>query len=252
MMKLYQFPFSHYCEKSRWVLEYKRVPYEPVNFLPGLHFNAVRRVAPNTCLPVLLHEKTVIQGSSAIITYVDATFPTPALTPGDPAAAREALEWEEYLDEQIGVNLRLWFYYHTLPHRERALRFLLRDAPWHRSVLFRLIFPRVRPAMMRFMKINADTAKQAEVQLLAALEKLDQALKGRRFLVGESFSRADLTACALLSPCCMLEDKEAAFLLSKPVLESRNAFKDRRFYAWVRSVYDSHRQFHPAGLPAAA
>jgi hypothetical protein len=23
MMKLYQFPFSHYCEKARWVLEYK-------------------------------------------------------------------------------------------------------------------------------------------------------------------------------------------------------------------------------------
>src|SRR5262249_32602984 len=124
MMKLYQFPFSHYCEKARWALEYKRVPYQPVNLLPGLHLKAVRRVASNTSLPVLLDEESAVQDSSAIITYLDARFPTPSLTPADPAAAREALEWEDYLDEQIGVTLRLWFYYHALADRERALRFL--------------------------------------------------------------------------------------------------------------------------------
>jgi glutathione S-transferase len=252
MMKLYQFPFSHYCEKARWALEYKGIAYQPVNLLPGLHLKPMRKLAPKTCVPVLLDEETIIQDSSAIITYLDIKFPSPALTPNDPNVAREALEWERLCDEQIGVTLRLWFYYHALPDRDFALRFILQGAPWHSSALFRLIYPKVREAMMRFMNINADTARQSEDQLLAALERLDGALDGRRFLVADRFSRADLTACALLSPWCLVADDEAALSLPSALLESRNSSKGRPFYRWVRSVYDSYRQPLLAGSSAGA
>jgi glutathione S-transferase len=243
MMKLYQFPFSHYCEKARWALEYKGVSYQPVNLLPGLHLKPMRKLAPKTSVPVLLDEGAVIQDSSAIITYLDTKFPSPTLTPSDPAAAREALEWERFCDEQIGVTLRLWFYYHALQDRNLALRFILQGAPpWHRSAVFRLIYPKIREAMMRFMNINAETARQSEDQLLAALERLDSALEGRRFLAGDRFSRADLTACALLSPWCLVPDDQASLSLPPALLESRNRFKGRPFYRWFRSVYDSYRQ----------
>jgi glutathione S-transferase len=252
MMKLYQFTFSHYCEKARWALDHKGIAYQPVNLLPGSHLRTVRKLTPNRGLPVLLDDATVIQDSSAIITYLDTKFPSPTLTPSDPVAAREALEWERYLDEHIGVTLRLWFYYHALSNRELALRFILRGAPWHRSALFRLVYPRVREAMMRFMNINADTARQSEERLLAALDRLDGALDGRRFLVGDHFSRADLTACALLSPCCLVADGQESLLLPPAVLESRNKLKGRPFYRWVRRVYDGHRQPPLAGPSAVA
>ena len=42
MIKLYQFACSHLCEKARWALEYKRVAYQPVNLLPGLHLKPLR------------------------------------------------------------------------------------------------------------------------------------------------------------------------------------------------------------------
>jgi glutathione S-transferase len=48
--------------------------------------------------------------------------------------------------------------------------------------------------MTQFMNINGESAKQAEERLRAALERLDSALDGRRFLVEDRFSRADLTA----------------------------------------------------------
>jgi glutathione S-transferase len=212
----------------------------------------MRKLAPKTCVPVLLDEATVIQDSSAIITYLDNKFPSPTLTPSDPAAAREALEWERFFDDQIGVTLRLWFYYHTLPHRELALRFILQRAPWHRSAVFRLIYPKVREAMMRFMNINADTARQSEDQLLAALDRLDAAVDGRRFLVGHHFSRADLTACSLLSPCCLIADDQASLSLPPALLESRKRFKGRPFYRWVRSVYDGYRQPLRPGVSGVA
>src|SRR6516165_7266581 len=89
MMKLYQFTFSHYCEKARWALDHKGIAYQPINLLPGSHLRTVRRLTPDRGLPVLLDDATVIQDSSAIITYLDTKFPSPTLTPSDPVAARE-------------------------------------------------------------------------------------------------------------------------------------------------------------------
>ena len=89
----------------------------------------------------------------------------PALTPSDPNDAREALDWEEYFDEQIGVNLRFWFYYHTLPEHRLALSFLLQGAAWHKKPPFVVVYPKVRQRMLQSMNINADTARQAEERL---------------------------------------------------------------------------------------
>lgn len=46
MMKLYQFTFSHYCEKARWALEYKGIAYQPVNLLPGSHLRTMQKLTP--------------------------------------------------------------------------------------------------------------------------------------------------------------------------------------------------------------
>ena len=241
MMKLYQFCGSHYCEKARWALDYKGIAYQPVNLLPGFHVKVVKRLAPNRGLPVLMDGETVVQDSSAIITYLDAKFPTPTLTPSDAAAARDALDWERQLDEHIGVTLRLWFYYHALPNRAIALKFLCQGAPWLQSALFRIIFPTVREKMLRFMNINADTARQSQEQLLAALHRLEGALCGRRFLVGNEFSRADLTACALLSPWFLVTDQAAPSRLPPALIDCRNRLRDRHIYRWVHNVYASYR-----------
>jgi len=162
----------------------------------------VRKLARKSCLPLLVDDTTVVQGSSEITTYLDMKFPNSPLTPPEPQAAREAIDWETYLDEHIGVSLRVWFYYYTLPDRELALKFLLQGASWPRSALFKVIFPKVREAMVEYMNINAQSAKQAEEQLLEALERLDGALSGRRFLVDDSFFQSGLdrlrTAVALV------------------------------------------------------
>jgi len=77
----------------------------------------------------------------------------------------------------------------------------------------------------------------------AAFDRLDEALNGRSFLVEDRFSRADLTACALLSPCCLREDSE----FPAAALNFRTGLRGRRFYRWVRTVYDSHRRCPTGG-----
>jgi glutathione S-transferase len=244
VIELYQFPFSHYCEKVRWALDYKGIAYRTVDLLPGFHFRRLAKLAPKTCVPVLRDGATVVQDSSAIIDYLDQRYANLALTPSDPHAAREALDWEEYLDEQIGVNIRLWFYHHALSVRRFGVSFLLQGAAWHKKPLFILVYPKVRGAMLQSMNINSDTARQAEERLRAALEKLDVALVGRRFLVDDRFSRADLPACALLRRSCMPDDtyKETPTAVRK----LRDELKSRRLCQWVRSVYAFYRQPLPA------
>jgi glutathione S-transferase len=245
-VELYQFPFSHFCEKTRWALDYKGVAYRAVNLLPGFHVLSVRRLAPQTSVPVLRDGSAIIQGSAAIFDYLDAKYPSPPLTPSGPKTAAGALDWERFLDDEIGVTLRAFFYHHALRDRRLALGFLLQDAPWHKRAGFSLAFPAVRLAMASSMNLNASTALQARERLCTAFDRLDGALAGHSFLAGDGFSRADLTACALLSPFCLPGDSEASARFPAAVLELRNETKGRPFFRWVRSIYDSHRQPAPA------
>jgi len=244
MITLYQFQFSHFCEKARWALDYKGLPYICKNLLPGPHLIATRKVAPTSGLPILVDNGTVVQDSTSIINFLDEKYPDRPLTPRNSQQAKEALEWEEYLDDEIGVPLRLWFYYHALPDRKRALNFLLDGAPWYGHPLFALIYPTVRAAMTSQMNIHAESARQSEDRLVAALDKLDGAVKERRFLVGDRFSRADLTACALLRPYCApgKSSAEIAAAVPAPVYALRESHNARPFVRWVRETYGSFRQ----------
>jgi glutathione S-transferase len=239
MLELYQFRFSHYCVKVRWALEHKRIAFRERNLLPGSHRKVARALAEKSCLPIVVCDGTVVQDSTAIISFLDQQFPQHPLTPADPDEAHAALEWEEYLDAEIGVPLRLWFYHHTLPDRARALRFLLEGQSLRARLMFSMAFPKVRTAMNRAMGIDAEAARRSEARLFAALDRLDTALRDREFLVGNRLSRADLTGCALLLPFCRPAESaaQAAKILPEPLSSARAACAHRRFFAWAGEIH---------------
>jgi glutathione S-transferase len=250
MFQLYDFRFSHYSEKVRWALDFKGIPYTPHHLLPGFHLTTARKLAPRSCLPILEADGAVIQDSTEIINFLEQTFPDPSLTSPDPRDAKDALEWEEYLDEELGVTLRLWFYYYTLPDRHRALRFLCEGAPWLQRSLFALSFAAIRRAMTKMMNISAETASEAKQRFMLAFDRLDRALERGPFLVGNRFSRADLCACALLWPLCRPGESEAEVeaLLCPTVFALRKQLQDRRFYRWVLALYEEYRIPAPRDL----
>jgi glutathione S-transferase len=243
MFELYDFTFSHYSEKARWALDFKGVPYTPRHLLPGFHMRTARKLAPRSSIPILKTDSAVIQGSTEIIDFLEQTFPDRSLTPPEPRDANSAIEWEKYLDVEVGVTLRLWFYYHTLPDRERALKFLCADATWLQRSLFALAFERVRLKMTQFMNINAESASNAERRFALALDRLDQALERGPFLVGNRFSRADLAACSLLWPLCRPGESESEVeaLLCPTVSALRKRLQHRPFYRWVLERYREDR-----------
>ncbi len=79
-MKLLEFPRSHFCEKARWALDYKGIPFEAVAILPGFHRITVRKYARDSAVPVLLTDDGAVQGSSSLcrrnIHFPGQMFPT--------------------------------------------------------------------------------------------------------------------------------------------------------------------------------
>ena len=46
--RLYTFTISHFAEKARWALDYKRIHYQEKRLVPGSHVPIVKRMAPST------------------------------------------------------------------------------------------------------------------------------------------------------------------------------------------------------------
>src|SRR5947208_14481873 len=85
---LWQFTYSHFNEKARWALDFKRVPHVRRSLLPGPHGVKIRRMTGQTAVPVLELHGRVIHDSSRIIAALEEAFPDPPLYPPDEAARR--------------------------------------------------------------------------------------------------------------------------------------------------------------------
>jgi glutathione S-transferase len=241
MLTLYQFPISHYCEKIRWALDYKDLDYRVVNLLPGGHIKIIKSIAPKTEVPVLQHNKKIVQGSAEIITYLDQSFPEKPLTPSDSAHKQQALDWEIYVDKNIGPQIRVYFYHFLLDRPDIVIPFLTHGQPWHKRWFFRLVYPKVRDKMRMFMNISDRSAEISLKKLKRAIDKLSNQLETQQFLVGDQFTRADLAAASLLAPFRTPEKYGLNWpeKLPEGLQQTSDLLKIRLL--WVDSFYQDYR-----------
>jgi len=162
MITLYQFPISHYCEKVRWSLDYKQLDYRVKNLLPGLHVMKTKKLASHSSVPILVDKNNVIQGSACIITYLDENFPQPGLTPDALQFKEQTLEWERYVDREIGPHIRRSFYHILLQHPDVVIPLFTHNGPWYGKLLLRRIFPKLKIRMQSLMNINELSARESQ------------------------------------------------------------------------------------------
>lgn len=197
--RLITIPFSHFCEKARWALERAGAAYTEEPHLPLFHGPAVRRAGGDRTVPVLVADGAVIADSTAIVAWADARSPG-ALLPADPTERAAALELEDDFDVHLGPATRRWAYFHVLPRAALMAQLIQRAPRWER-----LAFSATRPLAVRFLrralKIDATTAAAAAARIDESFARVSALLAdGRRFLVGNRFTVADLTFAALATP----------------------------------------------------
>jgi len=243
MIQLYQFAISHYCEKVRWALDYKKINYKPVNLIPGPHLFTIRRLAGKSSVPVIDDNGMRIQDSTDIITYLDKKYPQKPLTPQDGDLKKEAINLEEYCDQEIGVHLRRYLYNTLLHDRKLVSSLLLQQGPVYGPKLYAVLFPLVRFAMRKSMNIHPESAKRSEKRLTDALDRLNRIMAKNKFLVGNTFTRADLTAASLLAPLCFPPEHEFKWpdQIPEPIKSFREAHRRDPVYSWVLHLYSTCR-----------
>ena len=102
---LWHIPLSHFSEKARWTLDYKRIAHHRKVLGADYLIRAWRATGRGT-LPILFLDGRAIGDSTQIIAALELRYPEPPLYPGDAAARHRALALEDYFDEQLGPALR--------------------------------------------------------------------------------------------------------------------------------------------------
>ncbi len=240
--KLYEFRLSHFCEKARWAFDHKRVPYESKVVLPGPHRISMQRLSGQSQVPVAVCGDLVIAGSGDICDHLDAHYPEHLLTPREPALREQALSWERRLDEELGKASRRVFYFHTLNRPRFLVPFYVQGGPWWGRAFYAAAFPLIAKAIRSMYRVDADRAAADTENLRRLFTELDQHFRNQEYLVGGTFTRADMTLAALMGPMLRAEGYGASWpseddwpteLLAwaRPFEQSRTASRVRQLYA---------------------
>lgn len=241
MITLYQFPISHYCEKVRWALEYKNIAYKKVNLHPGLHAKKAKKLTSHSSLPILVHDKKIINESSQIISYLDQTFVENSLTPNNQDLKKEAMQWEIFADEEIGSDVRRICYHTLLNHPDIITPYFTDGGPWYGNLYMKITFPKLSQTMRNLMKLDDATVIQINQRLTQSIEKAYTHIKDREFFVGDSFIRADLAMASLLAPLFRAKNYgiEWPEKYPEPLHSSIEGYENK--LDWVHRIYSQYR-----------
>jgi glutathione S-transferase len=144
----------------RIALSEKRIPWEPihVNLRADEHktpeFLALN---PYGKVPVLLEDGAVIYESTVVNEYLEDRFPEPRLMPTDPLGRAEVRLWEDYGD---------------IAFLGPAEGIFIHDKGWR--------------------TFEPERLQQMRQQIQDVLARLEKHLEGKKFLVRDTFSLADI------------------------------------------------------------
>lgn len=166
-MKLYGALLSPFVRKVAVVLEEKGMAWQLAVSSPGAPDPEFQKASPFGKIPALCDGDYSLADSSAIVVYLDAKQPAPAILPADPAARGKAMWFDEFADTILGVS---------------GLKILFN----------RLVGPKL-------LKLPSDEsiALQGEAELPRILDYLEGTVSDNGWLDGE-FSLGDISVASML------------------------------------------------------
>jgi glutathione S-transferase len=240
---LWHIPLSHFNEKARWALDYKAVKHRRRVLGPDYLIRAWRATGQGK-LPILWLEGRAISDSTQIIAALEERYPDPALYPRDALARQRALSLEDDLDEELGPAIRAAIMAPLFQHNpEVALRVLTTGMPEQAYQRLRPLV-RVFPTYYRFRHhIREKKLDAYRATVSSALDRIERERQSRPYLVGTTFTVADLTAAALLAPALQPPELQYPLRAELPAYTREYRTKLLRHPAmeWAATIYRRHR-----------
>jgi glutathione S-transferase len=240
---LWQYALSNFNEKVRWALDYKGIPHRRRSLLPmgprSLWFSR-----GDSTLPALDLDGERIVDSTQIISTLEERYPDPPLYPADPEERQRALDLEDHFDEHAGADMRRVGFMEGRDETEVGARLLTLDQPAPIGFAFRKAAPAIKPLFWRFVdrRYGFDDAglERSKEALRAALDRIEAERSSREYLVGESFTVADLTAAALLYSL-VWPDEYPYELPDRPPSPFLDSVAGHPALDWLRGIWRNHR-----------
>ena len=241
------FAISHFCEKARWALDRAGIDYSLHHLAPGLHRRVAKKLGlPASSVPILKVGGTLVQGSSAILDWAEEhrQAGAPTLVPEDDAS-ESVNAVEQRLDEVLGVHVRRYFYSEALVEYPQTVKpIFTNDLVGGQKLFLELAWRFIRKIMIDRMDLGSMQGIESREILEQELNWLDSLLAdGRQFLVGNRFSRIDITAASLLAPLVKPEKHPTYDMIELPpnvTLDCENWSK-RTSLQWVSDMYQEYR-----------
>jgi glutathione S-transferase len=173
VIELYGSPFS---ERLRWALTYKGAPHTRKPFVPIAGEAEHRQATGIATAPVLLADGKVVGDSNRALEWLEQTSPQRPLLPKDPSQRAQVRSWEAFASEVLAPYARL-------------------------SAIgkFKLGIQPLADHFAAKYHWSEDAEQRALEFLHDVLPDLARATAGGAYLVGDAFSRADLTVASMLA-----------------------------------------------------
>jgi glutathione S-transferase len=206
MLELYHHGSSVCAAKVRFALAEKGLAWTShyLDILAGEHFTPeFLKLNPKAMVPVLVHDGKVLIESTLICEYVEAVFPANPIYPRDPYDVYQARLWTKAVDEDLHPSCSAITY--VVSHRHTIMRngvasfedFL--RTPSKESL-------EARKLKWQWLQHGLDAPGAADrIRLYDRyLRKMDAELAGRTWLIGETFSIADIALTPYVNRLAML------------------------------------------------
>ncbi|AOA57944.1 glutathione S-transferase family protein [Acinetobacter larvae] len=205
MRILYQFPLSHFCEKARWLLDFKQLEYVAHNLVPGVHRAFAQLKTRQNSLPILKDQQQWIADSSMIALYLDEKYPEHSFLRAQQDLRDQALETNQLANE-LGVHVRRWSLSQALAMNDSALEVMIGESGYLRQ-FEKYSKPILKTMMSRSYQLSPQDAAASKAQMQSIIEQLNQQLVENhgRYLVSERLGLADIAVCSMLAPILEIE-----------------------------------------------
>ncbi len=211
MNRLITIPFSHYNEKARWALDRHGVPFREEPYMPVFHFapvmlNSLRhgmgradKVSSPFSTPVLVTDGgECLQDSSDIVRWASDRYAGGALYP-----TPEVAELEKRFHDGLGAHSRRVAYFYAFSDPTLLDRMAEENVGAAQARWFKRFYPLVKRVLVERLMIDRDTVEKSRARVDRIFDETGELLRGRRYLVGDHFTAADLAFCCMAAPAIL-------------------------------------------------
>lgn len=239
--ELFQFRYAMFPEKARWALDVKGIEHGRRAVIPGLHPPTMMKLAKQTGTPVLrLTNGDLLKDSTDIVEWADQQTAKQPLYPAEHAAQIKQLVAEF---DELGPHARRAYFYELLKSPAFAADLFSYGYPEKTRARYRRGFAAVKLIMRVDMKITAKQAAISLEQVQAGLDRIEQLSANTGYLVGDSFTAADLTAATVFNVCCFPNEYPVPIPQPRPenLQHWLQRWAEHPATAWVQRIYAQHR-----------